>query len=255
MNDKDLFNLTNRVVVVTGGGSGIGRRVALAMAEYGARIVIADINEKAADSVVSEITNKNAEGIAIKVDVTNPINVQQMVNITTETYARIDILFNNAGIIFHAPAETLSLEDWNRVISVNLTGVFIIAQTVGKVMIKQRKGKIINTSSISGKLGHPGNLAYAAAKHGVIGMTKVMAVEWAKYNINVNCIGPGPTRTPLTKDVFANDERYQQITSKIPMGRLAEPEDLIGGVIFLSSDASNYLTGQTIYIDGGRMID
>jgi len=255
MRDKELFSLADRVAIVTGGASGIGKTVAIALADYGASTVIADLDKEAADRVISEIAERGQKAIATKVDVTNPDDVQNMVRFTLEHYGRIDILFNNAGINIRGPAETYALEDWNRLIAVNLTGMFICAQAVGKIMIKQGGGKIINTSSVSGKLGHPGNLAYAAAKHGVIGMTKVMAVEWGKHNINVNCIGPGVTRTPMTRAAFTDQQRYEELASKVPMGRLGEPEDLVGTVVFLASDASDYVTGQTIYVEGGRMSD
>jgi NAD(P)-dependent dehydrogenase (short-subunit alcohol dehydrogenase family) len=253
--DKDLFDLTNKIAIITGGGSGIGMRVALAFAEYGSKLIIADIDEKAAGLVVSEIKARGGEAIAHRVDVTRPKEVQEMVDIAVRSYDRIDILFNNAGISIRSPAESFPLEDWNRVIAVNLTGMFICAQAVGKMMIKQGGGKIVNTASVSSKLGHPGNLAYAASKHGVVGMTRVMAVEWAKYGVRVNCIGPGVIKTPLTTKALADPEKYQDLVTKVPMGRLGEPDDLIGAVIFLASGASNYMTGQTIYIEGGRMGD
>jgi len=255
MKDKDLFDLTNKIAIITGGGSGIGRRVAVAFAEYGAKSIIADIDQKAADLVASEINGMEGRAIAHRVDVTQPGEVQEMVNVAVDSFGRIDILFNNAGISIRGPAESFSLEDWNKVIAVNLTGMFICAQTVGKVMIKQGAGKIINTASVSARLGHPGNLAYAAAKHGVVGMTKVMAVEWAKYGVTVNCIGPGVIKTPLTIKALGDPNKYQDLISKVPLGRLGDPEDIIGAVVFLASPASNYMTGQTIYIEGGRMSD
>jgi NAD(P)-dependent dehydrogenase (short-subunit alcohol dehydrogenase family) len=178
-----------------------------------------------------------------------------MVNAAVNAFGRIDILFNNAGISIRGPAETFSLEDWNKIIAVNLTGMFICAQAVGKLMIKLGGGKIINTASVSAKLGHPGNLAYAAAKHGVVGMTKVMAVEWGKYGVNVNCIGPGVIKTPMTMKAFSDPEQYQELARRVPLGRLGEPDDIIGAVVFLASEASNYVTGQTIYVEGGRMSD
>ncbi len=255
MKDRELFDLADKTAIVTGGGSGIGRRVAIALAEYGANILIADLDREAADRVVSQIASKGQKALGMKVDVTEPDDVQGMVELALQTFDRIDVLFNNVGISIRGPAETFTLEDWNRVIAVNLTGMFICAQAVGRIMIKQGGGKIINTSSVSGKLGHPGNMAYAAAKHGVIGMSKVMAVEWGKHNINVNCIGPGVIRTPMTEAAFENRKRYQDLVSKVPMGRLGEPEDLIGVVVFLASGASDYVTGQTIYVEGGRMSD
>jgi NAD(P)-dependent dehydrogenase (short-subunit alcohol dehydrogenase family) len=255
MKDKDLFDLTDKITIITGGGSGIGRRTALALAEYGAKTIIADIDQEAASLAASEINTKGGRAIPHRVDVTQPGEVQGMVNVALDSFGRIDILFNNAGISIRGPAESFSIEDWNKVIAVNLTGMFICAQTVGKVMIKQGGGKIINTASVSAKLGHPGNLAYAAAKHGVVGMTRVMAVEWAKYGVCVNCIGPGITKTPLTAKTLEDPKKYQESVSKVPMGRLGEPDDLIGAVIFLASQASNYVTGQTIYVEGGRMSD
>lgn len=255
MKDKDLFDLTDKSTIITGGGSGIGRRTALAFAEYGAKLIIADIDQEAAYLVASEINAKGGRAIPHRVDVTQPREVQRMVDAAVDSFGRIDILFNNAGISIRGPAESFSIEDWNQVIAVNLTGMFICAQTVGKVMIKQRGGKIINTASVSAELGHPGNVAYAAAKHGVVGMTRVMAVEWAKYGVSVNCIGPGVIKTPLTMKALEDPKKYQELVSKVPMGRLGEPEDLIGAVIFLASQASNYMTGQTIYVEGGRMSD
>jgi len=255
MKDKVLFYLTDKIAIVTGGGSGIGRRVAMAFSEFGAKLIIADVNQKAADLVVSEIKSKEGEAIAVPMDVTRPGEVDQMVNTAVDTFGRIDILFNNAGISVRGPAESFSLEDWNKVLAVNLTGMFICAQAVGKVMIKQRRGKIINTASVSAKLGHPGNLAYAAAKHGVVGMSKVMAVEWGKYGVRVNCIGPGVIKTPMTMKAFSDPETYQELVKRVPLGRLGEPDDLVGAVVFLASDASNYVTGQTLYIEGGRMSD
>jgi len=255
MKDRELFHLTNKIAIVTGGGGGIGRRVATAFSQYGAPLLIADINREASAEVVSEIKAKGGEAIAVQVDVTRPNEVQDMVDLAVRSYGRIDILFNNAGINIRSRAETYSIDDWNKVIAINLTGMFVCAQTVGRVMMKQGGGKIINTASVSAKLGHPGNLAYAAAKHGVVGMAKVMAVEWAKYRVNVNCIAPGVIKTPMTMKAFSDPEKHRELVSKVPMGRLGEPDDLIGAVIFLASEASDYITGQTIYIDGGRMID
>jgi len=255
MNVKAKFDVTGKVAVVTGGASGIGRSACLALAACGASLVVTDIHGEGAEAVVLEMPEGQEKHMAREMDVTDPGKVEEMVTAALRRYGRIDILFNNAGIGIRAPAETFALEDWKRVIDVNLTGMFICAQAVGKVMIGQKKGKMINTSSVSGKLGHPGNLAYAAAKHGVIGMTKVMAVEWGKYNVNVNCIGPGVIRTPLTLGAFKDKERYEELVRQVPMGRLGETEDLMGAIIFLSSDASNYITGQTIFIEGGRMSD
>ena len=212
MRGKNAFEIIDRVALITGGGSGIGRKVALALAEYGARVLITDINGEAADMTLSEVTSDPEKHMTARVDVTDSAMVRKTVNTAVKRYGRIDILFNNAGINIRRPAVDVTLEDWNKIISINLTGMFICAQNVGRIMIEQGKGKIINTASVSGKLGHPGNLAYAAAKHGVIGMTKVMAAEWGKYHINVNCIGPGVIRTPMTKPAGI---RYPYIATEL----------------------------------------
>lgn len=255
MSGKNPFAIAGRTALVTGGGSGIGRRVALAFAENGASVFVTDIDPEAAEGVLSELVAGSGNHAAAAMDVSDPVMVMETVEVAVKRYGSIDILFNNAGINIRCPALEVTLEDWNRVVSTNLTGMFLCAQGVGRVMVEQGKGKIVNTASVSGKLGHPGNLAYAAAKHGVIGMTKVMAVEWGRFGVNINCIGPGVVRTPMTRPAFEDKDRYEEMAGMVPLGRLGEPEDLLGAVIFLSSDASDYITGQTFYVDGGRTCD
>ena len=252
---KNLFDLNGKIAIVTGGGSGIGRAVSLAYGEYGAKVVVADVDLYKAEGVVGEVADLPGEGMPIEVDVTDSLEVEDMVRKVFETYGRIDILFNNAGRSIKKPAVELTLDDWNKVIGLNLTGMFLCAHAVGRVMVKQSTGKIINTASVSSALGHPNSANYAASKHGVLGMMKVLANEWAKYNINVNAIGPGVTRTPMTEKAFLDEEIYEELVAKVPMGRLGNTDDLVGAAIFLASRASDYITGQIIYIDGGRLVD
>ena len=187
----------------------------------------------------------------ISIDVSNLRDVNGMVETVVDEFGRIDILVNNAGTTVRTSAEEFTEEDWDKVIDVNMKGVFFCAQAVGKVMIEQRAGKIINTASLLSVIGVPNTAAYGASKGAVSQITKTLAVEWAKYNINVNAIGPGYFRTDLTRPLQEDETRSAQITSRIPMQRWGDPDELKGAVVFLASEASDYMTGQTIYVDGG----
>lgn len=252
MKRLNFFDLSEKVAIVTGGGRGLGRTMALALADAGAYIIIIDILISQAKEVVKEILQKGKRSLVVKADVTNRREVQKMVSQVMKHFRRIDILVNNAGINIIAPAESFGPKDWDKVLSINLKGVFLCAQAVGKVMIKQRKGKIINIASIAGMVGTPHHaVAYNSSKAGVINLTRALAIEWGKYNINVNAIAPGIIKTDLTKKRLENKEYYNYWIDRTPLKRIGKPEDLIGAVIYLSSEASNWLTGQTIVIDGG----
>lgn len=252
MNGGSIFDLTGKVAIVTGGGRGLGSTMALALADAGADVVVTDLLISEAKEVVKEISLKRKRSLAIKADVSKAMQVQKMVTKVMGHFGRADILVNNAGINIISPAEDFSVEDWDKVLSVNLTGVFLCAQAFGKVMIKQRKGKIINIASVAGMVGTPHNaVAYNSTKAGVINLTRALAVEWGKYNINVNAIAPGMVETELTKKRLKNKEYYDYWIDRTPLRRIGRPEDLIGAVVYLSSEASNWLTGHTIVIDGG----
>lgn len=252
MNAGSIFDLTGKVAIVTGGGRGLGSTMALALADAGADVVVTDLLISEAKEVAKEISLKRRRSLAIKADVTKPKDVQKMVFKTMKHFGRIDILVNNAGINIISPAEDFSVEDWDKVLSVNLTGVFLCAQAFGKVMIKQKKGKIINIASVAGIVGTPHNAAaYNSTKAGVINLTRSLAIEWGKYNINVNAIAPGMIETELTKKRLKNKEYYDYWIDRTPLRRIGKPEDLTGALIYLSSEASNWLTGHTIVIDGG----
>jgi NAD(P)-dependent dehydrogenase (short-subunit alcohol dehydrogenase family) len=252
MKRSNFFDLSEKVAIVTGGGRGLGRTMALALADAGANVIIADIIINQAEYVAKEIIKKNIRSLAIKVDVTKPKEVQKMVSQVMKHFRRIDILVNNAGINIIAPAESFGPKDWDKVLSINLKGVFLCAQAVGKVMIKQRKGKIINIASIAGMVGTPHHaVAYNSSKAGVINLTRALAIEWGKYNINVNAIAPGIIETDLTRKRLENKKYYKYWIDRTPLGRIGKPEDLIGALIYLSSETSDWLTGHTIVVDGG----
>ena len=204
------------------------------------------------EETAREIRQFGGPVIPVQVDVSKMRDIKGLVDRTVREFAKIDFLFNNAGTIRRNPSEDFLEEDWDEVINTNLKGPFFLAQAVARVMISQRrKGKIINTSSLIAVQGGKRVPAYAASKGGISQLTKSMANDWAKYNILVNAIGPGWVNTELTEPLRQNKERFAEITGRIPLGRWADPEDLAGAAVFLASDASDYITGQTIYVDGG----
>jgi 2-deoxy-D-gluconate 3-dehydrogenase len=249
----EKFSLKGKCGIVTGAGSGIGGAIAHGLAEAGADIVIAgrrlDKLQAAASSFASV-----SKVIPVSVDMAEPNSITSLVNRTVEEYGRLDFLFNNAGTIHRAPCEDFPKEEWDRVIAVNLTGPFLLAQAAARVMIAMGiRGKIINTSSLIAVFGGKLVPAYAASKGGLTQLTKTMCNDWGKHGINVNAIGPGWVKTELTRDLQNNSERFKEISARIPLGRWADPEDLAGAAVFLASDASNYITGQVIFVDGGYL--
>jgi 2-deoxy-D-gluconate 3-dehydrogenase len=248
----EKFSLKGRSGVVTGGGSGIGKAIAKGLIQAGAEIVIAGRNRGRLEEAANEMRQFGGPVIPIQTDITKMEDIRNLVDRTVKEFGKIDFLFNNAGIIRRTPSEDLTEKDWDDVINNNLKGPFFLAQAVAKVMITQkRKGKIINTSSLIAIQGGKRIPAYTASKGGLSQVTKSMANDWAKYNILVNAIGPGWVKTELTEPLQQDKERFAEILGRIPLGRWAEPEDLVGAAIFLASDASDYITGQTIFVDGG----
>jgi 2-dehydro-3-deoxy-D-gluconate 5-dehydrogenase len=248
----DKFSLAGRSGIVTGGGSGIGKGIARGVLEAGAEVIIAGRNLEKLEMAVEELGRTGGRVIPVAVDAASPEGIQGLVNRAVEEFGKIDFLFNNAGTIRRSPSHQYSKEDWDEVLRVNLTGPFFLAQAVARVMIDQgRKGKIINTSSLIAVQGGKNVVAYGASKGGLTQATKTMANDWAKYNILVNAIGPGWVKTDLTQQLQENPERYKEISGRIPLGRWADPEDLAGAAVFLASDASDYITGQVIFVDGG----
>jgi NAD(P)-dependent dehydrogenase (short-subunit alcohol dehydrogenase family) len=246
---QDLFDLKGKVAVVTGASRGLGKSIAIGLADAGAKVIVTDILDTS--ETVEEIKKLNQEVLGLKVDVSNKSDIENMIKQTKQQYKKIDILVNNAGILKTANAEDFKKEDWDKVIQINLTGQFLCAQAVGKEMIKQKSGKIINISSIAGISGYATSVSYSASKAGVISLTKTLAAEWGKHNININSICPGVFATDMTEDYLKSEEFMENIKTNVPMKRYAEPEELVGTVIYLASEASNYVNGHALVIDGG----
>jgi len=248
-----LFDLTNKVAIVTGGSRGLGRGMAIAFGEMGAKIVITARREQWLAPTCQELENKGIQCLAVQADISIPEDVQRIVADTMKLWGRIDILVNNAGITWGTPPEDMALEKWDAVMNTNAKGTFICSQLVGREMIKKGRGNIINVASTTGELAVDPRImqaiGYQASKAAMIIMTKQLAVEWAKYNIRVNAIAPFFTRTRLVDSVI--DRAESLMVQYIPMGRLATEDEVKGAVIFLASEASSYITGQVLYIDGG----
>ncbi|HET7876553.1 MAG TPA: glucose 1-dehydrogenase [Methylomirabilota bacterium] len=249
-----LFDLSGRVCLVTGGGTGIGRTIAETLAAAGGVVAVADIDLPAAERVADTLGGK---ALAVKVDVASAEDVGAMVGRIEDVYGRIDILVNNAGINIVKPSLDLSTEDWDAVIRVNLTGVFLCSQAVARVMRRMGGGCVINLASIYGQVGvtlHPA-AAYAASKGGVVNLTRALAVEWAPHGIRVNAIAPGYVRTGLTAARLDDEDYRQRALERIPLGRLLTPGDLAGAALFLASDASAAVTGHILNVDGGWLAE
>lgn len=249
------LGLESKVVIVTGGASGLGKAMVEAFAEEGATVVIADVNKADGLQFASDLSSQGKQADFLFLDVSDAEQVNTAIDSVFKKYGKIDVLCNNAGINVRKFALDISPEEWQKVINVNLSGMFYCAQAVGRVMVQQKSGKIINTASVSAVRGHLKRAPYASAKGGVYQMTKVLAHEWGQYNVNVNAIGPGFVETPLTSKLINGPGVREEMTSKIPMKRLGKTEDIVGPVLFLASDFSSYITGQLILIDGGRTID
>ncbi len=248
--------LEGKVAWITGGGSGIGRATALRFAEEGASIVVGDVEQEGLESVVGEIEAGGGKAIAVAGDVTDRQAIQRTLDSALEAFGRLDILINNAGInrdglvvkVKGGEVKTMGEDQWDSVLAVNLKGTFLCAQAAAVPMIQGGGGRIVNTSSI-GALGNIGQANYAASKAGVIGLTKTLALEWARFGISVNCVAPGATKTRMTAGI--PDKLLEGLLAKIPMRRLAEPEEIAAAHLFLASDAAAYITGQVLFVDGG----
>ena len=243
--------LKDKVAIITGAASGIGKATAKLFAEHGAKVVVADIDKDGGSQIVTQIQNGGNEAIFVETDVTLKVNTEKMVAQTVETYGKLDILFNNAGIAMRLPVAELPEEDWHRCLDVNLTGVFLCAKAAIPAMLKNGCGSIINMSSIYGVVGADVRAAYVASKGGVTNLTRGMALDYAENNIRVNCICPGFVETPLVAGVIKTPEEYQTLADKHPMCRLGQPEEIAYGALYLASDESAFVTGIALPIDGG----
>jgi NAD(P)-dependent dehydrogenase (short-subunit alcohol dehydrogenase family) len=250
-----IFDLTGRIAIITGGNQGIGYAVARALARAGATAVIANRRGPEGQKAADALKREGLTAVAIPVDVSSKVSLEAMVSRVIGDFGRIDILVNNAGVIVRKPVEEVSEDEWNFIMETNLKGLFFCCQLVGKEMILRKKGKIINISSNVSEVAMPGRAIYAVSKAGVSHLTRTLALEWAKHNINVNAIGPGPTITELNKQYFdEHPEDKEERIASIPMSRMGDPSDYAGAAIFLASDASDFVTGQTLLVDGGSTI-
>lgn len=253
------MRLANRVALVTGGGNGIGRATVLRLAEEGAAVAINDVNLAAARAVQEEVERAGGHALVVEADVTQRGQVEAMVDAILKHFGHLDILINNAGInrdaltirIKDGEVTRMSDEQWDTVLAVNLKGTFLCAQAAALPMIEQRYGRIVNTASISAR-GNIGQANYAASKAGVIGLTRTLALEFARYGITVNCVAPGATKTQMTAGI--PEHILKEKIQRIPLRRMADPEEIANLHLFLASDESSFITGQVIYCDGGASI-
>ena len=251
---KSSWDLTGQVAIVTGARRGMGRTHALVLAKAGARVAVSDISQEDCEKVLEEIKRAGGEAIAVKCDVTKKEEVDKMVGAAIKKWGRVDILVNNAGIAEFKPFLEMTEEEWDRTLDINLKGYFLCAQAAAREMVKQKSGVIVNIASVAmGQqgIGFPNIVHYCASKGGIVGMTEALAVELAPYNIRVNAISPGMIETPMIDPVKKDPQAMEGILARVPMHRVGKPEEVSNLVLFLASDASSYMTGSTVVIDGG----
>ncbi len=254
MHVKELFDLSGHVAIITGGSIGLGRQMAGALSEAGAKLVLCARNKERCDLAAAELKKTGADVLSLACDVKKPESIQAVVDQAVERFGRIDILINNAGTSWGAPVEEMKLEQWNKVMETNITGTFLFCQAVGRVMVRQKRGKIINIASVAGLRGSPPEfqaIGYQASKGAVIAFTKDLACKWALHNINVNAIAPGWFPTNMSGAVIGRDP--EGLMKRIPLHRFGSDHDLKGAAVFLASAASDYVTGHTLVVDGGQI--
>lgn len=253
MDIKELFDLKGKTAIVTGGGRGLGEQIAMAYAEAGANVVVCSRNLEACQEVGSRISEKGVRSLALKCDVSNPEDIQYVVDETMKEFGQIDILVNNSGTVWGAPALEMPVDKWDKVMDINLKAIFLLSQAVGKIMVEQRSGKIINIASIAGFGGQDPRImdaiSYSTSKGAVIAFTKDLAVKLAPHNVHVNAIAPGFFPTKIAKGVL--EYSGQQILDRTPAGRFGSDHDMKGPALFLASSASDYVFGHILAVDGG----
>ncbi len=249
---KDIFSVQDKVVIVTGSGRGLGFEYAKGLALRGAKVVLCDLSAELLTQAEAALKELGCEVMTRIVDVTKAEDVESFVDEVIAEYGRIDCLVNNAGVLLRRTPEEMSEKDWDFMMNVNLKGTFLFAQAVGKKMIDAHSGSIINVASIGGKVALDRRLGYCTSKAAVDHFTRVLAFEWGKYNVRVNAIAPGYIKSAMNADLRADPVRYKAMVDDVPLGRFGDPEDLVGTILFLCSEASAFISGQTIYVDGGK---
>ena len=249
------FSLENKVAIVTGGSRGIGRAIALGFAEAGADVVVCSRQRSASDleKVAEEIRGLGKRALAVETNIRLKGDVENLVQRTVQEFGTVDILVNNAAMNIMSPLLELSEDGWDKIMNTDLKGYYLCCQAAGKVMVEKKRGNIINMTSAAAARGNQNFSAYCTAKAGVAMLTRVLAIELAPYNIRVNAIGPSLVKTKFSQPLWGNPEILQRTLSRVPLGRVAEPEDMVGVALFLASDASSFVTGQSIYADGGSL--
>jgi NAD(P)-dependent dehydrogenase (short-subunit alcohol dehydrogenase family) len=250
----DLFRVDDQVAVITGAGRGLGAAMSVALAEAGADCVLVARRRKDLEETAAAVQKTGRRAFVVPGDVTDPTVAPAAEATALRERGRVDILVNNAGLYHMQDIETTSPEDWKRVLEVNLVGSFLFAKAVGPQFKKQKRGKVVNVSSVLGRIGVGGATAYCAAKGGVILFTRALGAEWAPHGLHVNCIAPGLFDTDMSKGVFDNPDFYAQVMAGIPRGKHGVPGDLAGTVVYLASAASDHMIGQVLHVDGGSSI-
>ncbi|RJQ83621.1 MAG: SDR family oxidoreductase [Desulfobacteraceae bacterium] len=247
------IDLSGKVAIVTGGGRGIGRAIALGLAGAGASVVIAGRTAEQLSEAAEQIRATGAKALPVPTDLTDPQQIEQLAAKTVETFGRIDILVNNAARSFLRSLLDLREDGWDKVFNTNVKAVWLLSRAVARQMIEQKGGRIINITTVGAEKAELGMAAYGCSKAALKMLTRCMAREWAPFGIQVNAVGPGLTRTAFSQPIWSNPDIAKHVTSLLPMGRIAEPEEIVPAVLFLASDGASYMTGQTIYVDGGAL--
>ncbi len=247
------FDLSGKVAIVTGGGRGIGRAIALALAGSGASVVISSRTEKEIGAVAEEIKKAGGRSLPVVADITISDQLENLVSATLKEFGKIDLLVNNAARSFLRSLLDLREDGWDKVFNTNVKAVWLLSRAVARKMMEQKSGKIINITTVGAEKAELGMGAYGCSKAALKMLTRCMAREWAQYGIQVNAVGPGLTRTDFSKPIWSNPEVAKHVSAAIPMGRLAEPEEIVGSVLFLASDAARFITGHSLYVDGGTL--
>ena len=246
-------DLKGKAAIVTGGGRGIGRAIALGLAGAGASVAVAGRTQQEIENVSSEIQKLGGKALAVPTDLTVTAQLENLVQTAAKEFGRIDILVNNAARSFLRSLLDLREDGWDKVFDTNVKAVWLLSRAVARKMIEQKGGRIINITTVGAEKAELGMAAYGSSKAALKMLTRCMAREWAQYGIRVNAVGPGLTRTDFSKPIWSNPEVAKHVSSAIPMGRLAEPEEIVGSVLFLASEAANFITGHSIYVDGGTL--